>query len=234
MITFHLIRHGQASFGSPDYDRLSPVGEEQASLLGRHLAAQGLSCDLALCGTLRRQADTARLALEAWPAGARPPLAATPDLNEYESVAIVRSQVPAMSRVQPEVQAILDNRFTNRAAFQKVYETAMFRWISGRHPAPGVETWEEVRTRVRGALNRAAAQAPDHGRVLVFTSGGPIAALAQEAWGLASPVTLRLTWIIWNSADSEFTWAPAGWNLKVFNRLAHLEPPPRPGLITLR
>ncbi len=34
MGTLYLVRHGQASFGSDDYDRLSPLGQRQSQRLG--------------------------------------------------------------------------------------------------------------------------------------------------------------------------------------------------------
>ena len=37
----HLVRHGQASFGTDDYDRLSDLGRMQATLAGRELARRG-------------------------------------------------------------------------------------------------------------------------------------------------------------------------------------------------
>ena len=40
--TLLLVRHGQASFGKSDYDRLSPGGHRQARLLGADLARRGL------------------------------------------------------------------------------------------------------------------------------------------------------------------------------------------------
>ncbi|MFQ5527850.1 MAG: hypothetical protein ACE5GX_16530 [Thermoanaerobaculia bacterium] len=40
-----LVRHGQASAGSADYDRLSELGERQSRLLGRHWAGHGLELD---------------------------------------------------------------------------------------------------------------------------------------------------------------------------------------------
>ena len=38
--TLYVIRHGQASFGAADYDRLTEIGVEQAGLLGLHLAGK--------------------------------------------------------------------------------------------------------------------------------------------------------------------------------------------------
>ena len=41
MATIYLFRHGQASFGSHDYDKFSPLGERQATLLGQYLRDSG-------------------------------------------------------------------------------------------------------------------------------------------------------------------------------------------------
>lgn len=38
MATVYLVRHGQASFGEENYDKLSPKGWEQGRVLGRWLA----------------------------------------------------------------------------------------------------------------------------------------------------------------------------------------------------
>ena len=40
-----LVRHGQASFFQEDYDQLSPLGEQQARLLGEHWVRQGVRFD---------------------------------------------------------------------------------------------------------------------------------------------------------------------------------------------
>ena len=50
-----LIRHGQASFGSADYDALSQLGLRQAALVGDYLVASGHRLDGIYCGTLKRQ-----------------------------------------------------------------------------------------------------------------------------------------------------------------------------------
>src|SRR3546814_13431010 len=43
--SIYLIRHGQASFGAGDYDKLSKRGVEQAAVLGQALAARGVKPD---------------------------------------------------------------------------------------------------------------------------------------------------------------------------------------------
>ncbi len=54
----YLVRHGQASPGATDYDKLSSLGEQQARMLGEHMAAEGLAFDAVYAGTLRRHAQT--------------------------------------------------------------------------------------------------------------------------------------------------------------------------------
>jgi broad specificity phosphatase PhoE len=45
MATLYLIRHGQASFGADDYDKLSGLGCRQASVLGDYLLKGGIEFD---------------------------------------------------------------------------------------------------------------------------------------------------------------------------------------------
>ena len=45
MSEIYLIRHGQASFGEENYDKLSLNGVKQAQILARHLSRTGKSFD---------------------------------------------------------------------------------------------------------------------------------------------------------------------------------------------
>ena len=58
-----LVRHGQASWGSEDYDVLSETGWEQSRLLGKALAARGIVPDVAVQGGMRRHRETAEACL---------------------------------------------------------------------------------------------------------------------------------------------------------------------------
>ena len=60
-----LVRHGQASFGADDYDVLSETGVEQSRVLGRFLAAAGISPGAVVHGAMKRQRDTATAMVEA-------------------------------------------------------------------------------------------------------------------------------------------------------------------------
>ncbi len=55
----YLVRHGQASFGSANYDQLSALGGEQARLLGEWFANCGQRFDRLVTGDLQRHRQTA-------------------------------------------------------------------------------------------------------------------------------------------------------------------------------
>jgi broad specificity phosphatase PhoE len=44
MSDLYMIRHGQASFGEENYDRLSPTGVVQAEIVARHWVGIGHLC----------------------------------------------------------------------------------------------------------------------------------------------------------------------------------------------
>ena len=56
MAQFHLIRHGQASFGAANYDKLSQLGHQQARWLGEYYRARGETFDALVTGDLVRHA----------------------------------------------------------------------------------------------------------------------------------------------------------------------------------
>ena len=45
MGVIYLVRHAQASFGTADYDRLTPIGFTQAELLGAYFARRKIRFD---------------------------------------------------------------------------------------------------------------------------------------------------------------------------------------------
>jgi len=58
-----LVRHGQGSMGTADYDQLSELGHRQARAAGARLARADLSISQVWCGGLVRQQETARAVL---------------------------------------------------------------------------------------------------------------------------------------------------------------------------
>ena len=62
-----LVRHGQASFGSEDYDVLSSRGVRQSRKVAQTLAGYGISPTMLVHGGMRRQRETAEQMLNVTP-----------------------------------------------------------------------------------------------------------------------------------------------------------------------
>jgi broad specificity phosphatase PhoE len=86
-----LVRHGQASFGSSDYDELSDAGRAQSEVVGAELARRALRDPVAVHGSLRRQRDTAQIALAA--AGLDLEPAVDDRWDEYDHLELLRRYV---------------------------------------------------------------------------------------------------------------------------------------------
>src|SRR6266700_838738 len=67
MGNIYLIRHGQASFGTHEYDRLSELGMRQSRLLGDALAQRKWRVDHVVTGNMKRHSQTAEACLAALP-----------------------------------------------------------------------------------------------------------------------------------------------------------------------
>ena len=84
-----LVRHGQASWGKKDYDRLSDLGHKQAAVVGQELEARSVVSARVFSGALRRQRDTAAgiVAAAGWSLDPED----IAGWNEYDHTAILRA-----------------------------------------------------------------------------------------------------------------------------------------------
>src|SRR5258708_9795586 len=89
MSTIYLVRHGQACFGTANYDQLSDTGRDQVRLLGGYFAQSGERIDRIYSGALNRQCETADLIAQAVGIpGAT--VAVQPAFDEYDGDIILR------------------------------------------------------------------------------------------------------------------------------------------------
>jgi len=166
----YLIRHGQASFGAQDYDVLSPVGVRQSQALGEHLAQLGIRLERCVAGDLRRQQDTARLALQAMQASgnAVPAVETDAAFNEFDADGVIRALLPGLSIDEPNAPEILSNVTHHRSEFQRLFALMVQRWHAGTHGSDELETWEAFTARVREGLNRVLDNAGNGDNIASF------------------------------------------------------------------
>ncbi|WP_175650591.1 histidine phosphatase family protein [Pseudomonas sp. Marseille-P9899] len=236
MGSIYLIRHGQASFGADDYDVLSPVGTRQSKVLGAHMAELGLSLDRCLAGDLRRQQDTASLAMASMQAGGAlvPALETDAAFNEFDADAVIRALLPGLLPDEPEALHILRNARDNRAEFQRLFALIVQRWHGGQHDTDGLESWAGFVQRTGDGLQRVLEQAASGDNIAIFTSGGTIAALLHRVTGISASQAFELNWQIINTSLSQLKFRGSEVTLASFNSQAHVRLLRVPELVTYR
>lgn len=205
-----LIRHGQANSTAKDeasYDRLSPLGHQQAAWLGEHLSATRHGHMRLFTGTLRRHRETAT--------GMATGMTATEDarLNELEYFTLATALRDEHGVPFPQ----------GPGDFSAHLPQVFAAWQNGDlKGAP--ETFQSFETRVKGALSDIAK---GDGPALVVTSGGLISMAMRQHMGLSIEAMANVALAIMNTSIHRLhpiagTWAPV-----MFNAIPHLEAPDR-------
>src|SRR5512139_1208833 len=139
-----LVRHGQASFGADDYDRLSELGWRQSRWLGEYFAERGAAFDHVMLGSLRRHAQT--LAGIAEGMGRAFDAEEDARLNEYDSHTLLRAYAatPGGGRALPQGG--------DRREHFRILREALYAWTDGTLAGAPHEPFAEFRARVLEAL----------------------------------------------------------------------------------
>ena len=215
-----LVRHGQASFGTDDYDVLSETGWEQARLLGAWLAGRGVTPDVVVRGGMRRHRETAEglaagagAAGVAWSAGVE----VDPGWDEFDHLGVIA----ALDEGVPAGE--LDRR-----AFQQAFERATARWTAGGHDADYPEPWPAFVARVGASLGglrrRRAGGHGGRGQLGRPDRGGLCGARRPRRGrrGLR-PALDRFNTVTVNSSMTRVVVGSTGRRLLTFNEHPHLE-----------
>jgi broad specificity phosphatase PhoE len=224
-----LIRHGQASFGAEDYDKLSALGEQQSRQLGQWLRQTGQQPDLIVVGSMQRHIRTAELCIEA--AGVAAPQLTMEQLDELDHVEIVaryRPDFSSFAAMRAELSASADPQ----RAFQQLFAAAIARWTSGAHDSEYTCSWPAFRERVLQALQTLAAH--EARTIWVFTSGGPIAVIANTLVGAPADNPFALSWPLVNTSLTRVAFGSKRHSLISYNSWPHLELAGDPRLVTHR
>ena len=215
-----LVRHGQASWGEADYDRLSSVGEEQARVLGAALAARGVRPDLVVRGSMLRHRQTADGAVRA--AGWDAAVAEDDGWDEFDHMSTLTGAVE-WSEIEGETY---DERVLR-------FEATIDRWASGDHDEEYRESFPAFQQRVRAAFDRTLERLEPKQTAVVFTSGGPVSWVAATLAEGGLPAWSRLSKVVVNSSVTKVLSGRRGTNLLTFNDHSHLEGG-APDLLTYR
>jgi broad specificity phosphatase PhoE len=208
-----LVRHAQASFGTDDYDRLSALGHQQSRWLGEYFADRGIAFDRTFTGTLRRHRET----LEGLRAGGLQAPAAECDagLDEYRAEELLSSWIAHSGATPPAEDP-------DRRQHFRLLRQALAAWVDGTLPSPGHRSFLEFVSGANAALERARADRSAR-RVLVVSSGGPIATLISSVLGTNLGAMVNLNLQMRNTGISEFRFNERVIHCVSFNNVPHLD-----------
>lgn len=232
MATLFLIRHGQASFGQKNYDRLSDIGHQQAHMLGESLKPLDLTFDALYAGEMQRQQDTAKPYLR--DNANAPALSVDAAFNEYDSEGVFRTYLPHVYKARPDLGVRHADLFTDKAMFKTCFNEVLRLWLNDPRTPDGLESWDAFGERVCEGLNRVADHIGRDGTAAIFTSGGPICIAIGAALGLDKDAIIQQTWLTRNASINELHWGGSQPRLLGYNNVTHLLQANDAQLITMR
>lgn len=223
MSEFYLVRHGQASFGAKNYDKLSELGHQQARWLGEYFTSRDISFSKAFMGDMVRHRETTQGILD----GLSQPPAVTVDtgFNEFDFKNIGDSYLS----VNPQNSLPKNPKPTD---FYRLLKLAMHAWSQDLLPSDTLEeSWLDFRNRVQGALHAVCNQNCDK-PILIVSSGGAISMLMSLVLGLDANQVIELNMQVRNTSISHFYFNKSNIRLSSFNNIPHLDCPDRLDSIT--
>ncbi len=234
-----LVRHAQASFLEPDYDKLSPTGEAQARILGEYWARHKVVFDRVCTGPRVRHRGTEKAVREIYAKHSLnlPNSVVFEEFDEFQGDVVLEKSIAHLCETNPHIRDLEDAvRNANsppqrRRNFQKLFETVVTMWVSGELTVDGVESWEAFTARVNRGLSQFLSAASKSETCAIFTSGGPVAVSVQRALHLSPQHTLQIAWMPRNCSYSEFLFSGERFTLSTFNSFQHLDDP---ALLTYR
>jgi broad specificity phosphatase PhoE len=229
----YLIRHAQAG-PRHNYDTLSEIGQQQARLLGIHLAGRVASLSAVVSGTLERHRRTAELVTREIRRHGRLVAQSTEDCrwNEFILADLYRHYGPRMAKENPDyagdylaMERELDQDPHNTRGATGRCDAAMVRaWIENRYPDCPVQSWADFRQIVQSGL-AALCHFGKRERLAVFTSAGPVGVAAAAALGIADDRIPGLLGAQYNCSLSTFRITGSSILMHSFNEIAYLTEP---------
>jgi broad specificity phosphatase PhoE len=221
MATIYLIRHGQASFGADDYDKLSPLGCRQAEVAGQYLRDCGVVLDAAFSGDLLRQRETAQLALASQSQSVPHHIDAR--FNEIRNDEQLKYLMPEVIKINPQIKALVDKGLSSSKDYQKVIDAVFNYWVSPACKEARIQSWQDYSEGARAALHEVMESQGSGKTLAIFTSGGTIATLVAQVLGLSGQETYKFYEPVFNCSISQIFYSGTKTSLSYFNDRSYLQ-----------
>lgn len=223
MSQIYFVRHGQASFGAANYDKLSPLGIQQSVWLGDYFAERNIHFDNIICGTLVRHQETANGICQAYTNA--PKHRFFDWFNEFDFEALAQAYLHLYPEQRPKQGA-------PRSEFYRLLKRAMTSWSENELPQSLLtESWDQFKQRLQTGINYIQSECCGT-KVLVVSSGGAISMLMSLVLGFSAESVINLNLQIKNTSFSHFYFNQGSVRLSSFNNIPHLDHLQRADAIT--
>ena len=227
MSILYLIRHGQATIGSFNYDNLSDRGKEQAEILGRNFRCRVKDIDRVRYGTMQRHVQTLQGFKSKY--NIFPQEESHRHWDEYDHIEIIQRFNPYY-RNRWVMLADMVKKLNPRRDFEQMFNKAMDKWLSGHYDDEYNESWPEYKDRTSTALNDLIEDMGESETAMVVTSGGVISSLILKALDLPDSYFMRFNKKLVNCGVTKFVNNKKGLFVSTVNDHSAFEH--RPELIT--
>lgn len=233
MTDLYFIRHGQASFGAGDYDRLSPLGVRQARLVADYLLDMEAYFPIIFSGTPKRQLETAHIIesrLKDSDVGVS--LRILPELDEFDAMKFLSHCKNEMIENDPAFIKELDRSLTDYRSFQKVFIKILEQSLLEKAQGIPAENFRSFKDRVFHGIQTIINESKQYKKAAVVTSGGVLAVIMQMALGLSDAETVEKVWYFYNASISVFYVNNDCLEVRMDNSVVHLRLLNDPQLLT--
>jgi broad specificity phosphatase PhoE len=217
MTDIYLVRHGQASFGKANYDKLSELGAQQAHWLGDYFKHRDVTFDAVFMGDMVRHQETKEgiAAGIASDSHKLPEAIVNSGLNEFNFQAVAKAYLHRFPDEKVPEGA-------SSSEYYRLLKKAMLAWSQDAlEHAHLDETWKAFEQRVINVLGEL--QQLDAKRILVVSSGGAIAMMLKQILGYSDAKVVDMNLQIRNASFSQCFANPRGIHLNNFNSVPHLD-----------
>ena len=221
MATIYLVRHGQASFGAENYDKLSELGCRQATGVGEYFRDHGVRFDAVYSGDLSRQRNTARLAVASQPAEVPHHIDAR--FNEIENDLQLKYLMPDVIKINPKIEAMVNKGLSSSKDYQKVIEAVFNYWVSPVCNDTRLQSWAEFSGGARQAMSDVMHEQGAGKTIGIFTSGGTLATIVAQILGLDGEKTYQLYEPIFNCSVTQLFYSRSKISLSYYNDSSFLQ-----------
>lgn len=221
MATIYIVRHGQASFGADNYDKLSELGQRQAQVVGEYFRDCGVHFDAAYSGDLSRQRDTAELALASQPGNV--PHNIDPRFNEIQNDEQLKYLMPEVVERNPAIQALVDKGLSSSKDYQKVIDAVFNFWVSPDCNESRIQSWADYSEGARQAVADVIKEQGGGKTVGIFTSGGTLATIVAQVLGLGGSQTYQFYEPVFNCSVTQLFYSGSRVSMSYFNDCSFLQ-----------